>query len=58
MNCPFCHVNMLAESVVQRWVGVDYQTIIYYYCSSCELNFEKNDQQLITKKNATVAPIE
>jgi hypothetical protein len=58
MNCPFCHVNMLAESVVQRWMGVDYETIIYYYCTRCELNFEKINQKLLTKKNAALASIE
>ncbi len=56
MNCPFCHVNMLAESVVQRWMGVDYETIIYYYCTRCELNFEKINQKLLTK-NAALASI-
>ena len=47
---------MLAETVVQRWVGVDYETIIYYYCGRCELNFEKIDQKWLPK-NAALASI-
>jgi hypothetical protein len=44
---------MLAESVVQRRMGLDYETIIYYNCAGCERTFEKNNGKLLTKDNIT-----
>jgi hypothetical protein len=44
---------MLTESIVSQWIGVDYQTIVYYHCEKCSTTFEKVNHDLYSKKRET-----
>jgi len=52
LNCPNCEPELVLDSYVQTWNGMDFDDGLYYHCGSWSSEFAKIRFELLPRQNS------